>query len=259
MDRQEREYHWQKYYDIELEFLHWISCHSNCVLSLDEFDLSNINSEEHPQFIRQIHVIQSNHLAEAQDWSLKVRNKFVEVTEFTGESKQKLPSRLPQIYTDVVRIIHSNYPAYQSIKLKRVGECDLFRTESYSSPAEESVGLIEATTAAEQLITAGLSAYVRFIPSHNCHAVTVQSEQFHRWSNCSSIQRRLLTGQRYEARITSVEEQGPVRTHLGLILVCQDKQPFVEESLPRKKRSDAHKKTIIQLPINTKYTFFSND
>lgn len=260
MDKKERDYYWQRFYQEERDFLFWIANQSNCLLNLDNVSLSLSDTDDLPQFIRQVHIVPSELLDEAKKRYLKTKAAFLDVSEFTDDNKLRLPSRLPQIYTNVERIIHSSYPAYQSIKVKRIGECDLHRTEPYMCKSDEDIGLLAAETVCGRLHGAGLTtAFVRFVPANNCHAVTVDSEQFHTWAGCESIQRRSLTGLRYEARISEFGKRKPIRTHLGLILLCQDTTPFADESLPRQRRSDADSKRPITLPIESKYTFFSND
>jgi hypothetical protein len=260
MDKLERDHHWNRFYQEERNLLRWIANNSRCLLDLDQKSIEITEFDEPLLFIRKVYLLPSDLLSEAEFRYQKTKNTFLEVTEFTGDNTLRLPTRLPQIYTNVERLLHSSYPAHQSIKVKRIGECDLYRSEPYANASDESIGLIESEKACAKLIASGLTtAYVRFIPSQNCHAVTVESEQLYLWANCNSIQRRIPTGFRFEARITSFDKDKPERTHLGLILLCQDTAPFIEESLPRKKRSDAQSKQMIELPIESKYSFYVND
>lgn len=261
MDKQNRESHLQFFIEQEESFLSWIAERTKCLLTLDDYHLGD---KPTPQFIRQVHIVSKEHLDEAKHRLGYVEDAFVGSTEFTKDSAKRLPTRLAQIFTDVDRLYYSINPAYQSIKLKTFGETDVYRTAPYIDMDEIHVHAArsETETRCQTLRDNGLtSAYVRFIPSQNCDAITVDCGELYRWSGCDSIQRRLLTGHKYAARISVSGQKKPIRTNLGLILLCQDNLPIVEQSLPRQTRSDSTEleKKRIELPIDTGYSFYAND
>jgi hypothetical protein len=261
MDKQNRENHLHFFIEQEESFLSWIANEATCLLSLDEYRLGD---KPTPQFIRQVHTVSKERLDEAKRRLGYVEDAFVGSTEFTKDNAKRLPARLAQVFTDVERIYYSINPAHQSIKLKYFGETDVYRTAPYVDMDEIHIHAArsEAESRCQTLIENGLtSAYVRFVPSQNCDAITVDCGELHRWSGCDSIQRRLLTGNKYVARVLLSGQKKPVRTNLGFILLCQDKAPMVEQSLPRQQRSDSAEldKRKIALPIYTDYSFYAND
>lgn len=256
-----RNHAWQGFYDYESMLLRWFDEQANTIYDVDGEPLSYLSYElpsggeitRPPRYIRKLVQPYNDELwDEAQQRYLELKDHYQRAMAFERASHdERYPPRFP-IFLDgtVERINYSVVDAVKSVRVDTTGNVLVY------SGFGDKDELEAAQEKADELRSIFQKVSVEYEPKTGIIDLLVDAEELHTYADATHIQRRHKTGQAYRARLTHSDGTNKSMA-FGFFVVHPEQSVSVYKSLPRKKRTDTlPESSIINLPINTQFTFY---